>query len=153
MLFRSKASCASHVFATLAGRKIRKLASLGQPDFLSPCSLLRRLTAAGELVGDHGGIRGGRVEAVDQDAGRLAQQGRHPHLVVVPARIEDPAHVVLEHHGDRPLLGACIALRVGHQQDVPARPGLLLGAVDDLPGEGRGGDGVGDQEGKCSMNF
>ncbi|AEW20466.1 hypothetical protein BFO_1433 [Tannerella forsythia 92A2] len=27
--------------------KIRQLASLGQPDFLSPCSLLRRLTARG----------------------------------------------------------------------------------------------------------
>ncbi|MFC2323833.1 MAG: hypothetical protein ACFNL2_11735, partial [Tannerella forsythia] len=42
-----KASCASHAVATLADLKIRQLASLGQPDFLSPCSLLRRLSARG----------------------------------------------------------------------------------------------------------
>ena len=42
-----KASCASHTFARLAGQKIRWLAWLGQPDFLSPCSQLRRLTARG----------------------------------------------------------------------------------------------------------
>ncbi|WP_314748767.1 hypothetical protein [Tannerella forsythia] len=42
-----KASCASHAFSTLTGRKSGNSLRLRQPDFLSSCSLLRRLTARG----------------------------------------------------------------------------------------------------------
>ena len=117
---------------------------------------LRGGPPAGELVG-HDGVRR-RVlvllEAIDQDAASLAQRLRLRHSAVVPAGVEDASDVVLEHHGDGALLRLRIALGVRHEEDMAVLPRLFLSTVNDLPGEGRRGDGIGHQpdEGARPLN-
>ena len=54
-------------------------------------------------------------------------------------------HLVLEHHRDHVVLDDFVALGVGHQKHVAVLPRLVLRAVDDLAGEGRRGDRIGDE--------
>ncbi|MCY1238737.1 hypothetical protein D9M72_514930 [compost metagenome] len=79
-----------------------------------------------------------RREAVDEDEVRLAKCFRDDSGTVEPCGVQDAAHLVLQHHGDRIRLQVAVSFGVGDQQRIAVLPGFVLGPVDDLTRE-RGG--------------
>ena len=107
--------------------------------------LLGRRPSALLLVGHDGGKSVSSAKQSTSTVVGLLQYLGHDDLAVIPGRVEDAVHLVLEHHRDRVVLGCFVALGVGDEKHVAVLPGLVLRAVDDLAGERGGGDRVGDE--------